>query len=221
LYEPAEAAAGSAITDPPAVGARDLPVARAGRTARPAIQLHNTYLVAESDDGIIIIDQHALHERVLYDELLRRIATGPLESQRLLLPETITINPQQAALLENSGELLRRLGIDWSPFGPDCVAIQSFPAILKDTDAAGFMRDLLDKLSERAHAPDTEVVIHELLDMMACKAAVKAGDPLNAEEIDALIARKELVEKSSNCPHGRPTVLRLTVRDLERQFKRT
>jgi DNA mismatch repair protein MutL len=137
------------------------------------------------------------------------------------LPETVTITPQQLALLENHGELLQRLGIDWSPFGPDCVAVQSFPAILKDTDVVSFLRDLLDKLSERAHAPGTEVVIHELLDMMACKAAVKAGDPLTADEIDALIARKELVEKSSNCPHGRPTMLRLTVRDLEKQFKRT
>jgi DNA mismatch repair protein MutL len=219
LYQPAEPQAPAAESRR-ATSSASIP-AGSGRALRPAIQLHNTYLVAESDDGIVIIDQHALHERVLYDELTRRIASGALESQRLLLPETVTITPQQLALLENHGELLQRLGIDWSPFGPDCVAVQSFPAILKDTDVVSFLRDLLDKLSERAHAPGTEVVIHELLDMMACKAAVKAGDPLTADEIDALIARKELVEKSSNCPHGRPTMLRLTVRDLEKQFKRT
>ncbi len=206
-----------------------LPSTGEGAAERPApsyrpcraIQLLNAYLVAESDDGIVIIDQHALHERVLYDELRRRIAAGSLESQRLLLPETIPATPQQIALLETHAELLGRLGIEWSPFGPDCVAIQAFPSILRDTDVASFLRDLIDRLAESHSVASPEVVIHELLDMMSCKAAVKAGDPLTPQEIDALIARKDLVEKSSNCPHGRPTTLRLTVRELEKQFKRT
>ncbi len=189
-----------------------------------AIQLHNTYLVVESDEGMLIIDQHALHERILYNQFCARITSGPLESQRLLLPETLTVTPQQLALLQENEELLGRLGIEVTPFGHDAVAVQSFPALLKDTDVGPFMRDLLDKLEdqgEHAKSGDAETVIHELLDMMACKAAVKAGDALTAGEIEALVAQKHLVEKSSNCPHGRPTTLKLTVKDLERQFKRT
>ncbi len=196
-----------------------------GRAPPPrAIQLHNTYLVVESDEGMLIIDQHALHERILYNQFCARITSGRLESQRLLLPETLTVTPQQLALLQKNDGLLGRLGIEVTPFGHDAVAVQSFPALLKDTDVVPFMHDLLDKLEDQgedAKSAETETVIHELLDMMACKAAVKAGDALTAEEINALVAQKHLVEKSSNCPHGRPTTLKLTVKDLERQFKRT
>ena len=194
-----------------------------GARPLPAIQLHNTYLVVESDEGMLIIDQHALHERILYNQLCARITTGPLEGQRLLLPETLTVTPKQMALLQENTALLAQLGVEVTPFGHDAVAVQSFPALLKDSDTVPFMRDLLDRLEdkeERGKPADTETVIHELLDMMACKAAVKAGDPLTPEEIDALVAQRDLVEKSGSCPHGRPTTLKLTVRDLEKQFKR-
>jgi len=183
--------------------------------------MHNLYLVAEIDDGIVIVDQHALHERVLYEQLRRRITDGPLESQRLLLPETLNVTPQQAALLESNAELLAQLGIEVTPFGTDAVAVQSFPALLKDTDVISFMRDLLDQLAQQAGPANTDAVINDILSMMACKAAVKAGDPLTPEEIDALFERRDLIEKSSSCPHGRPTMLRLTKADLDRQFKRT
>ena len=186
-----------------------------------AIQMHNLYLVAEIDDGIVIVDQHALHERVLYEQLRRRITDGPLESQRLLLPETVRVTPQQAALLESNAELLTQLGIELTPFGTDAVAVQSFPSLLKDTDVISFMRDLLDQLVQQAGPGDTDAVINDILSMMACKAAVKAGDPLTPEEIDALFERRDLIDKSSSCPHGRPTMLRLTKADLDRQFKRT
>ena len=188
---------------------------------RPTIQLHNTYLVTETDDGLIIIDQHALHERVLYEQLRQRLTLGPLEAQRLLLPETVEATPQQIAVLQAHEELLERLGIEVTSFGNNAVAVQAFPSLLGDVDAKAFMHDLIDKLSDQGGSAHPEVLIHELLDMMACKAAVKAGDALTHEEIDALIAAKDLVEKSSNCPHGRPTTLRLGLRDLERQFKRT
>ncbi|MGB2987829.1 MAG: DNA mismatch repair endonuclease MutL [Phycisphaerae bacterium] len=186
-----------------------------------AIQMHNLYLVAETEDGIVIVDQHALHERVIYEQLRQRITTGPLQAQRLLLPETLNVTSQQAALLETNAALLEQLGIEVAPFGADAVAIHAFPALLKDTDVVSFMRDLLDQLAQRAGETGTEVVIHNILDMMACKAAVKAGDPLTQDEIDALFQQRHLIEKSSSCPHGRPTMLRLTKADLDRQFKRT
>ncbi len=188
---------------------------------RPAIQLHNTYLVCETEDGLIIIDQHALHERVLFEQFKQRIAAGRLESQRLLLPESLRVTAEQTALLETHADLLSRLGVEVAPFGRDEVAIHAVPALIKNIDAASFLRDLIDRLEQHPASPDTDDVFNDVLAMTACKAAVKAGDPLTADEIATLVDQRALVEKSSNCPHGRPTTLRLTVKDLERQFRRT
>jgi DNA mismatch repair protein MutL len=186
-----------------------------------AIQVHNTYLVVETPEGMLVIDQHALHERILYHQLSRRIAGQALEAQRLLLPETIAVTPAQVAVLETHADLLQRLGLEMTPFGRDSVAVQAVPTVLRDTDVADFARDVLDKLSVRGSEPHTEALIQDLLSMMACKAAVKAGDPLTPQEIEALIAQRHDVEKSTSCPHGRPTALRFTLADLEKQFKRT
>ncbi len=185
------------------------------------LQLHRTYLVTQTDDGMLIIDQHALHERIIYEQLKERIARGTLESQRLLIAETLEFTAEQVALLESNRPLLEQLGIDFTLYGETTVALQSFPSILHSTAITEFMRDLVDRLAERGNQPHSEVLIHQLLDMMACKAAVKAGDPLTSEEMRDLIEQRPLVEKASNCPHGRPTTLRFSLADLERQFKRT
>jgi DNA mismatch repair protein MutL len=186
-----------------------------------AMQLHNSYLVAESDDGLVIIDQHALHERIMFEELLARVTSGPLESQRLLIPRTLPASARQIAVLEQIGPLLQRLGIEAAPFGPDAVAVQAFPSFLDKLEPADFVGDLLERGEQELLDLSEEELLHEVLDMMSCKAAVKAGDPLSAAEIGALLSRRELIERSSNCPHGRPTTLRLSLRDLEKQFKRT
>jgi DNA mismatch repair protein MutL len=191
----------------------------AGRTR--AVQMHNLYLVAETEDGIVIVDQHALHERILYEKLRDRMTEGALQAQRLLLPETLKVTAEQAALLETNGPLLERLGMEVGSFGEDAVAVHAFPALLKDTDVVTFMRDLIDFLVQQSGATKPEVVIDHVLSMMACKAAVKAGDPLTTEEIESLFAQRHLVDKPSSCPHGRPTMLRLTKADLDRQFHRT
>jgi DNA mismatch repair protein MutL len=187
----------------------------------PAIQLHNSYLVAQSDDGMIIIDQHALHERIMYEELHARLTRGALESQHLLIPQTIPASSRQIALLEQIQPLLNRLGIEASAFGPNTVAVQAFPSFLDRLEPGPFVSELLERGEQELLDLHEEELLHEILDMMACKAAVKAGDPLSPAEIEALLARRELVDRSSNCPHGRPTTLRLSLRDLEKQFKRT
>jgi DNA mismatch repair protein MutL len=187
----------------------------------PAIQLHNSYLVAQSDDGLVIIDQHALHERIMYEDLRARLSRGPLEAQRLLIPMTLRASSRQIALLDQIQPLLEKLGIDVSAFGPDTVAVQSFPSFLDKLDPAVFVRELLERGEQELLDLHEEELLHEVLDMMACKAAIKAGDALTQPEIEALLARRELVERSSNCPHGRPTTLKLSLRDLEKQFKRT
>ena len=185
-----------------------------------ALQVHNAYLVAETDEGILIIDQHALHERVMYDRLRRRLAEGVLDSQRLLLPETVRVTPEQMEVMEVHAELLTRLGLEITPFGRDSIAVNAVPAVLRDSEVTAFVRDVLDKLADRGNQPTPEVFLEDMLSMMACKAAVKFGDPLTPEEVEALVAQREAVEKSTNCPHGRPTALRFTLADLERQFKR-
>ena len=136
---------------------------------------------------------------------------------RLVFPAS----SRQIALLDQIRPLLDRIGIEAGPFGPDSIGVQAFPSFLEKLDPATFVRELLERGEQELLDMNGEEVLHEILDMMACKAAVKAGDPLTQPEIEALLARRELVERSSNCPHGRPTTLRLSLRDLEKQFKRT
>ena len=191
-----------------------------------ALQLHNSYLVVQSSDGMEIIDQHALHERVIFEDLLARARRGPLESQRLLLPATFDAPEAQVALLSELAETFARLGIDAEAFGPETVAVHAFPSLLsgrRQIDPAGFVADVLERTEtdERSGVDNDEAILHEVLDMMSCKAAVKAGDPLSHEEIKALMQRRELIHRSTNCPHGRPTILKLSLSDLEKQFKRT
>jgi DNA mismatch repair protein MutL len=185
-----------------------------------ALQIHRSYLVVETEDGLMIIDQHALHERILYEELRRRVTQRPLESQRLLIPELIRVRSDRLEVLETHADTLARLGIELTAAGPHSVALHAFPSFLERVDREEFVRELLELLGEPGVRPQTDTLLHSLLDMMACKAAVKAGDPLSSEEIAALLARRELAERSSHCPHGRPTTLRLSLRDLERQFRR-
>ena len=114
-----------------------------------------------------------------------------------------------------------KLGIEAAAFGPTTVAVQSFPSFLEKLDPVEFIQELLERGEQELLDLNEEEMLHEVLDMMSCKAAVKAGDFLTPPEIEALLARRDLVERSSNCPHGRPTTLRLSLKDLEKQFKRT
>jgi len=184
------------------------------------MQIHNSYLVVEVEDGVLIIDQHALHERILYEELRRRTAERPLESQRLLLPDVLRVPADRMEALEVHAELLQRLGLELTPAGPQHVAVHAFPQLLARANAEEFVRDLLDLLCEAGQRPNLEALVHDVLDMAACKAAIKAGDALTAQEIDALLAQREVAERRSHCPHGRPTTLHLTLRELAGQFKR-
>lgn len=193
-------------------------------TAAPpgAIQIHNSYIVAATDEGLAIIDQHALHERILFEELSARIASGNLTTQRLLIPEAVEVGESEKAALADRADLLRRLGVEVSEFGPNTVAVQAFPSLLveRKVPAASFLRDLLDLLGECASSDGAEL-LERAMAAMACKAAIKAGDPLTDAEIGALLARRCGTQRSSACPHGRPTTLTLTLDELDRQFRRT
>ena len=189
--------------------------------AKKYLQLHNSYIVIQTEEGFMIVDQHALHERIIYEDLCRKVAEGKLTSQRLLIPETFEITDRQAELLKDNSELIEKLGIELEPFGPTTMAIQSFPSMLEKVKPMDFVSDLLDTLTEKAVTLDAERLLHEVLDMTACKAAVKAGQPLTQAEIEQLLKDKDTVERASRCPHGRPTTIKFSLNELQKQFKRT
>jgi DNA mismatch repair protein MutL len=188
---------------------------------RRFMQIHDSFIIAENDEGFVIIDQHALHERIMYENLKKRVHNSRLESQKLLVPESFQLTKVQLDTVENNAPLIDRLGIELVPFGPKTVAIQAFPVLLAKTEPAGFLRDLIDMITEKASTLDEDSLLDEVLHMTACKAAIKAGQKLTDGEIEQLLADKETVENTSHCPHGRPAAIKFTVADLEKQFKRT
>ena len=201
----------------------------AGQTAMPEaapaqryLQVHGSFIVTQDEQGVVIIDQHALHERVMFEKLKQRIIGADLESQRLLTPAILETSPQRVDTVEKMATTLTRLGIQAEPMGPTAVGIHAFPTFLfdKGVEPAPFLDELLEMSESRPSPVGDEEALHEILDMMACKAAVKAGDSLAPKEIEELLALRDSVERSSNCPHGRPTAIRLTIRELEKEFGR-
>ena len=184
------------------------------------LQIHNSYLITESDEGVLIIDQHALHERVIFEKLYAQLNQGPLASQRCLIPETLDVTAEQLAAWEEACDIFEQLGIIIEQFGPRSLAVQGFPCLLDKVSPSAFVADLLDLLIAQAGRVNREELLHHLLDVMACKAAVKAGDPLCPDEISSLLAQRHLIDRAGKCPHGRPTTIRLTLSQLEKQFKR-
>jgi DNA mismatch repair protein MutL len=185
------------------------------------LQVHNSYLITQNEEGIVIIDQHALHERVIYEKLYKQLQAGRILSQRCLIPEIIDVTAEQMAVIENAKEMLEELGILLESFGPRSVAVQGFPVLLERVSPVAFITDLLDTLAGQLGKLSREEMYHDLLDMMACKAAVKAGNSLDETEIESLLQQLDTVDRSGNCPHGRPTTIRLSLAQLEKQFKRT
>jgi DNA mismatch repair protein MutL len=185
-----------------------------------AIQLHDAYLVVETNEGMLVIDQHALHERILFEQLRRRLAQGELERQRLLIPEPIELTSDQAARVLESKSDLSELGLEVADFGGGTVLLTSYPAILERVAPAELFKDVVDRLMAKDRPPTRDQLLEHLLATMACRAAVKAGDRLTAEEIASLIAQRELAENTHHCPHGRPTSLVFTRKELDKQFRR-
>jgi DNA mismatch repair protein MutL len=185
-----------------------------------AIQLYDTYLVLQTDEGMLVIDQHALHERLLFEGLKARIRNGPLESQRLLVPEPVDLSDDEAARTLEVREALAELGLEVSAFGGATVLVSSYPAILGKRSPKAILRAMVDHLVSREQPPSREALLNDLLSLMACHAAVRAGDRLTPEEIDALIEQRNLAADAHHCPHGRPTALLFSRQDLERQFRR-
>jgi DNA mismatch repair protein MutL len=215
-------AAAAPIAAPFTARRADTGPARESRGDRAsALQVHNRYLIAESDEGLVVIDQHALHERILYELLREKVLAGALESQALLVPEPVDLSPAEAAAVLESQDVLAQLGVTITPFGGGTVLVSSYPAMLANVAPAEVLRDLVDKLLSGGKSPDRRDLLDELLHMISCKAAIKAGDRLTGDEIAALLAQRHLAQDAHHCPHGRPTALVFTREELDRQFKRT
>ncbi|MEM9940175.1 MAG: DNA mismatch repair endonuclease MutL [Planctomycetota bacterium] len=185
-----------------------------------ALQVHNTYLITESEEGMVIIDQHALHERIIYEQIREKVLAGKLESQRLLVPEPVSLPPAEAAAVLDKAELLEQIGILVEPFGGDTVLVSAYPAMLANHNPAEMLRGVVDQLMSGTGAVDQRDLVDELLHMISCKAAVKAGDKLTPQEITALLEHRELCQDSHHCPHGRPTSLVFSREELDKKFKR-
>ncbi|MEX0867207.1 MAG: DNA mismatch repair endonuclease MutL [Pirellulales bacterium] len=186
-----------------------------------AMQVLNRYVIAEEGDGVVVIDQHALHERILYEQIRDKVLAGALESQRLLVPEPVDLSSEEAAAVLASGEVLAKLGITVEPFGGGTILISSYPAMLANMPPGELVRELVDRLLSGGKTPDRRDVLDELMHMMSCKAAVKAGDRLTPVEVSALLDQRLLAQDAHHCPHGRPTALVFTREELDKQFKRT
>jgi DNA mismatch repair protein MutL len=185
-----------------------------------ALQIHNRYLVTETEEGVTIIDQHALHERILYEQLRQRIAAGAIETQTLLVPEPVDLGPAERAAALEHRDLLAELGVKIEPFGGQTLLVAAYPAMLANINPVEILRALLERILTDVKQPDRRDLLDDLLHTIACKAAIKAGDRLAPGEIIALLEQRHLCDDAHHCPHGRPTALVFTREELDKQFKR-
>ena len=164
------------------------------------LQIHNRYLVVENEDGLEVIDQHALHERILYEVLRERVLAGDLESQKLLVPEPVDVAANEASAVLENRELLGRLGVDVEPFGGETILVSSYPAMLANLAPADVLRSLIEQLLSGGKEPEPRDVLDDLMHMIACKAAIKYGDRLEPQEINELLRQRKLVQDHHHCP---------------------
>ena len=185
------------------------------------VQVLDSYIVEETEEGLRLIDQHALHERILYNEMKERLEKGSLNSQRLLIPQLVELPRQEFYAVMDMQEQLASLGVDMESFGESTVIVRSYPQLLERFDAESFLRDMLSEFDETGEAGKREKRFEALLKMMACKGAVKAGQRLSAREIKEILRRRDSAGQVDTCPHGRPTTILLSRKQLASQFGRT
>ncbi len=183
-------------------------------------QLHETYVIAQTADGIVIVDQHAAHERLVYERMKRALAENGVARQCLLLPEVVELGDDGAQRLADRAGELRELGLLLESFGPGAVVVRETPALLGDCDIKGLVRDLADGLAEFAEALPLRDRLDEVCATMACHGSVRAGRRLTAAEMNALLREMERTPHAGQCNHGRPTYVELKLADIERLFGR-
>jgi len=183
-------------------------------------QLHGTYILAETAHGIVLVDQHAAHERLVYEKMKEALASRGVARQTLLLPEIVELDEAAAARLAARAEEIAEFGLVLEPFGPGAVVVREVPALLPGVDVAALVRDLADELAEWGDALALKERIETVCGTLACHTSVRAGRRLTAAEMDALLRQMEATPNSGQCNHGRPTYVALDLADIERLFGR-
>ena len=179
------------------------------------------YVVLESDRGLVLLDQHAAHERVLFEQMLRRLESGSAPSQRLLLAETVEVSARDFAFLKSQMEILNRLGVGLNEFGERTFLLDALPPFVKASDPRKFVLDLVDQLKEAGEGVNTLRLGEDVVAKTVCRHAVKANDPLGGRELENLVDDLKKCVMPYTCPHGRPTLIEMNHRELERKFGRT
>ncbi len=201
-----------AETEPAADADWPLGVARA--------QLHETYIVAQTEDGIVIVDQHAAHERLVYEDMKAALAANGVERQGLLIPEVVELSEDEAARIAGHAGELAELGLILEAFGPGAMVVREMPALLGEVDVGALVRDLADDLAELGEAISLKDRLADISSTMACHGSVRAGRRLNGDEMNALLRRMEITPHAGQCNHGRPTYVELKLADIEKLFGR-
>ena len=232
----AEAAQAAFDVGPPAVGGEivfaEISAASAAVLASPApeatahplgaacAQVHDTYIVAQTRDGLVIVDQHAAHERIVYEKLKAALERSGVARQILLIPEVVELDEAEVERLLAHADELARYGLVLESFGPGAVALRETPALLGEIDGAGLVRDLAEHLSEWDETLPLERRLMHVAASMACHGSVRAGRRLRIQEMNALLREMEVTPNSGQCNHGRPTYVELKLTDIERLFGR-
>ena len=187
---------------------------------RPLGQVNSSFIVAVNSEGLWIVDQHVAHERVLFEQHLRARREGAVTGQRLLMPIVVDLTPRQRAILEKIGEELSANGFDVTPMGAQSVAIQATPADVPAAAAERLLAEILDGVEREQQAISIDSLQAQIAASTACHAAIKINMPLEQTKMEWLLAELAKTESPMSCPHGRPVILRYSVREIERAFKR-
>jgi DNA mismatch repair protein MutL len=184
-------------------------------------QVHENYIIAQTEDGVVIVDQHAAHERLVYEKLKKQMAENGVAAQALLIPDVVELSQDDADRLLSVADDLSRMGLTIEPFGAGAVAVRETPAILGEVDSNGLLKDILDELDDMGQTQLVQDKIEAILSRVACHGSIRSGRVMRAEEMNALLREMEATPHSGQCNHGRPTYVELKLSDIERLFGRT
>ncbi len=183
-------------------------------------QLHGVYILSQSERGLILVDMHAAHERIVYERMKTQVHGGRPEAQPLLVPVSLAASPAEVATAESEREAFARLGVELDVAGPETLLVRQVPALLADADVEPLVREMLADLERYGRSDRLEAHINELLSSMACHGSVRANRRLTLAEMNALLRDMERTERSGQCNHGRPTWTEMSMKQLDRLFMR-
>jgi DNA mismatch repair protein MutL len=212
MFEPQPSAR---VEDLPQVEAQHRPLGAA------RAQLHENYILSQTEDGLVIVDAHAAHERLLYEKLKAQMANTGVGAQALLIPEVISLSEGDMALLMEQNATLSQMGLSIEPFGQGAVAVQSVPTLLGHVDVQRLVLDIVDELSDGGTQQSLQAQLDAILSRVACHGSVRTGRRMQADEMNALLREMEATPHSGQCNHGRPTYVSLAMSDIEKLFGRT